>query len=232
MALVVVNIFLDIGLMIIIATAFAYVLRFLKQPLIPAYILAGILVGPVLGLITDVGTIRLLSEIGIAFLLFIIGLELNLKKLRDVGNVASIGALVQMGFMFLAGFAAGAALGFPLVTDIYFGFILAFSSTMVVLKLLSDKKELDTLHGRIVIGMLLMQDIVAVVALTLLKDLSTFAFLPFLLSVTEAVGLLVVAILLGKYVFPAVFKFAAKQQELLFLASLAVCFVFSTLFAL
>lgn len=226
------NVFLDIGVMIIVATGFAYILRFFNQPLIPGYILTGVLVGPVFGLIADVETIRVLSEIGIAFLLFMVGLELDIKKLRDIGNVASVGAIAQIVFSFAFAFALSLLLGFNTTTAIYLSLILAFSSTMVVIKLLSDKHELDTLHGRIVIGILLMQDIVAIVALTVLRDISDFAFAPFVLSAAQGVGLLVIAVLLGRYVFPSVFKFAARHQELLFLASLSVCFVFSVLFAL
>ncbi|MBN1274882.1 cation:proton antiporter [Candidatus Woesearchaeota archaeon] len=226
------TIILDIGLMIIVATAFAYVLRFFKQPLIPAYILTGIVLGPVLGLLHDLSVMRILAEIGIAFLLFIVGLELDLKKLKDIGNVASVGAIVQIAVLFGLGFLVSTLLGFGRLASAYLGLIMAFSSTMVVIKLLSDKHELDTLHGRIVIGILLMQDLVAILALTVLQDKSGFAFYPFLVSLAKGVALLVIAVLFGKFIFPAVFKFAAKHQELLFIASLAVCFSFSILFSL
>lgn len=224
------DIFMDVGLIIILATVGAYILKFLRQPMIPAYIIVGVLIGPVFGLVDDPEVIRTLSEIGIAFLLFIVGLELDLKKLRDIGNVASVGALVQMALLFGAGYVASLLLGFGNIPSIYLGLVLAFSSTMVVIKLLSDKYELDTLHGRIVIGILLMQDIIAIVALTVLKDLTGFAFTPFVLNVAQGAGMLIIAILLGKYIFPQVFKFAAKHTELLFLASLSVCFAFSVLF--
>jgi len=224
------NIFLDIGLIIIMATIGAYILRFFKQPMIPAYILVGILIGPVLGLITDNEIITTLSEIGIAFLLFIVGLELDLKKLRDVGNVATVGGLIQIVILFVTGYLVAVLLGFGGISGVYFGFILAFSSTMVVIKLLSDKYELDTLHGRIVIGMLLIQDIIAILALTVLKDIANLSWKPFILTISQGIGFLVIAVLLGKYVFPSVFKFAAKHTELLFLASLSVCFAFSILF--
>lgn len=224
-------VFRDIGIFFIIAAIFAYLLRLLKQPLIPGYILAGILVGPIMGIITDVETIRMLSEIGIAFLLFIVGLELDLKKLRDVGSIATIGAIVQMVILFGLGYILSVVLGFNPTVSIYLGLILAFSSTMVVIKLLSDKYELDTLHGRIIIGILLMQDIIAVVALTVLRDLTSFDFAPFVVSLAKGFALLIIAVLLGKFVFPGVFRYAAKHQELLFLTSLTVCFLFSILFA-
>ncbi len=226
------NIFLDIGIVIILSTLGAFILRLLKQPMIPAYIIVGVLLGPVLGLLTDLSVLETLSEIGIAFLLFIVGLELDLRKLRDIGNVASVGAVVQMLILFFSGYFISLLIGYDSITGVYFGFILAFSSTMVVIKLLSDKHELETLHGRIIIGILLMQDVIAVLAITVLKDINNFSLSPFILSIAQGVGLLVIAILLGKYFFPFVFKFAAKHQELLFLASLSVCFIFSLLFSL
>ena len=187
------TIFFDIGLMIIVATAIAYVLKYLKQPLIPGYIIAGILVGPVLGIVTDLEVITTLSEIGIAFLLFIVGLELDVRKLKDIGSVATFGALIQIGLLFFIGFAISLALGLNTITSIYLGFILAFSSTMVVIKLLSDKRELDTLHGRIVIAILLVQDIVAILAISILKDIGDFVFKPFLSSLAQGVLLLIIA---------------------------------------
>ena len=218
--------------MIIIATVFAALLRYFRQPLIPGYILAGIVIGPVLGLINDLGVMRTMAEIGIAFLLFIVGLELDLKKLKDIGNVASVGAIVQIAVLFGLGFLASLMVGYGSSASVFLGFILAFSSTMVVIKLLSDKHELDTLHGRIVIGILLMQDIVAILALTILKDLQSFALSSFLISLAQGVGLLVLAFLLGKYVFPGIFRFAAKNQELLFIMSISVCFSFAVLFTM
>ena len=88
------NIFFDIGFIVIISTLLAYVARLLKQPLIPAYVIAGIILGPLLGFITNLGVISNLSEIGIAFLLFIVGLEINIRKLKDVGLVASLGGTI------------------------------------------------------------------------------------------------------------------------------------------
>ncbi|MBL7054430.1 cation:proton antiporter, partial [Candidatus Woesearchaeota archaeon] len=131
------NIFFDIGIIIIIATAFAFIAKALKQPLIPAYVLAGIVVGPVLGLVTNMSVISTLSEIGIAFLLFIVGLEIDLRKLKNVGLVSSLGGLIQVITVFTAAFAISVYLGFIYTEAVYLGLIIAFSSTMVVIKLLS-----------------------------------------------------------------------------------------------
>ena len=162
------SMFFDIGFIVIISTLFAYIARLLKQPLILAYVLAGILLGPYLGVITDLGSIKSLSEIGIAFLLFIVGLEIDIKKLKDVGQVATMGGMLQMVIVFALAFAATMLIGMKSIEAFYFGLIIAFSSTMVVVKLLSDKREVDTLHGRIIIGILLLQDIIAILVMSIL----------------------------------------------------------------
>lgn len=226
------ELFIEIGLMIILATVGAYIAKLLKQPLIPAYIITGLIVGPILGLITNTEIIRTLSEIGIAFLLFIVGLELSFKKLKYVGGVATIGGIIQVtSLFFIALLISQFFLGFTHLESTYIALALAFSSTMVVIKLLSDKKELDTLHGRIIIGILLMQDIIAILALSLLTT-ENFSFTTSLITLGGAIFLLVVAILSGKYVFPKLFRFAAKSQELLFMLAISILFLFASLFSL
>ena len=224
------NIFFDIGIIIIIATVFAFIAKILKQPLIPAYVLTGIVIGPFFGLITNTDVITTLSEIGIAFLLFIVGLEMDLRKLKDVGLVSSIGGMVQILSIFTVTFILSVFLGFIYTEAIYLGLIIAFSSTMVVVKLLSDKREIDTLHGRIIIGILLMQDIIAILALSVLTTIGDFSFLVLFLAIVKGIVVFLVAIGASKFLFPILFKFAAKSQELLFLAAVSVSFIFSILF--
>jgi Kef-type K+ transport system membrane component KefB len=220
------NIFYDIGIIIIIATLFAFIIRLFKQPLIPAYILTGLILGPILGLITDLKTITLLSEIGIAFLLFIVGLEIDLKSLKNVAVISSIGGLIRILLLFTFGFIISMLFGFVYIEALYVGLILAFSSTMIVAKLLSDKNELDTLHGRIIIGMLLMEDFIVILALAVLSN-GTLAFLPVFYSLFKAMMLLLFAFFIAKYIFPFMFKISAKSQELLFLMSITACFFFA-----
>ena len=223
------DIYLQIGVIIIFATALAFVNRLFKQPLIPAYIIAGYLIGPeVFKLIKDAHFIQTVSEIGISFLLFMVGLELSLKKLKSVGSVATAGAAIQALAMTIIGYAAGSALGYDQKTSFYIGLIIAFSSTMVVVKLLSDKRELDTLHGHIIIGTLLMQDVLAILALSLLNSSDGFNFGFALASLLKGV-MLILLIYVNSTIFPIVFKEAAENQELLLLTSLSVCFLFSFL---
>ena len=224
------NLFFDIGVVIIIATVFAYIAKSLKQPLIPAYILTGVILGPVLGLITNTDVITTLSEIGIAFLLFIVGLEMDIRKLKHVGIVASFGGIIQIVSVFTIAFIAALLLGFIVLESVYLALVIAFSSTMVVIKLLSDKKEIDTLHGKIIVGILLLQDIVAIMALSVLATLNEFSFIVLSWSILKGLIALLIALAIGKYIFPKLFTFAAKSQELLFISAVSVSLLYSIFF--
>ena len=173
------GILFDIGLAIVAATALAYVARLLRQPLLLAYIGAGLLIGPpVLGLVHSEETISELSELGLAFLMFIVGLEIDLKKLVSSGRIGALVGTIQVvacavltvGFVILLGFGGLSAL--------YLGVATAFSSTMIVVKLLSDKSELDTVDGRLTLGILLMQDVLAIVVLALQPNLNDPSIVP------------------------------------------------------
>lgn len=223
------EVFIQLGVMIVLATAGAFVARMLRQPMIPAYILVGILLGPVWALVTNTELIKTMSLIGIAFLLFIVGLELSIKKIREIGSVVVIGGIAQVLLVFAVGFAAAMLLGFYRVEAAYLGLIMAFSSTMIVVKLLSDKKELDTLHGKITIGILLMQDVLAILALSLLSSLDAPGVALFGYSLLKAGGVFLLAFLCSKFLFPRVFRFGATSQELLFMMAVSVCFFFSLL---
>lgn len=225
------NILFEIGIIIILAGIGAYIARLLKQPLIPAYIIMGIVLGPVLNMITDKAMIASLSEIGIAFLLFTVGLELNIKKLKEVGSVATVGALIHMGILFGISHFAFNILGYDNLTCIYIGLILMFSSTLVVVKLLSDKRELDTLHGRIIIGILLMQDIVAVVAMSLLNSIGKSGLSSVAWMFIQGIFIFFVGLALAKIVFSTVFRFAARHDELLFILSIMIMFFFALLYS-
>lgn len=190
----------------------------------------GIIMGPALGFINDMAVINVLSEIGIAFLLFIVGIELDISRLRNIGAIASFGSIMQMALMFAAGFGAMLILGHTSMIALYAGIVMMFSSTMVVIKLLSDKSELDTLHGRIAIGFLLMQDIVAVLILSTLTTLNDFSIIALIFSIFKGMLALFVALFFSNFLFPKLFKFAAKSYELFFLLSLSICFAFSLLF--
>ncbi|MDO8741362.1 MAG: cation:proton antiporter [Candidatus Woesearchaeota archaeon] len=225
------NIFLDIGVIIIVAAVGAFLARLIKQPLIPAYVIGGILLGPVLGLIVNNESIATLSEIGIAFLLFIVGLEMDFRKLKNVALVCTAGGLIQMAALFGLGFLIAFLFGFKSFDPLYLGLIIAFSSTMVVIKLLADKGEIETLHGRIIIGILLMEDVVAIFALSLIQNLGNFGLYDITISTLKGIAVFVISWIASKYILPYLFKFAAKTQEILFLGALATSFAFSILFS-
>lgn len=224
------NLFFSIGILIILATFFGYFARLIKQPLIPAYIITGVILGPIgLGLIHDEEAIKSLSEIGIAFLLFIVGLEIDLNKLKTVSIVSTFGGILQVVLTFVFGFIVAIFLGFDQITSIYVGLIVAFSSTMVVVKLLSDKDEIDTLHGRIILGILIIQDLLVILALAVMATFMQFSYAILITAVAKGIILLAISVSISKWVLPPFFKFAAKSQELFFLLAVSVCFFFAFL---
>lgn len=220
------SIFYDIGLIIIIAAISGYVAFRAKQPIIPAYILVGIIIGPILGLITNPQVMVMISEIGIAFLLFMIGLEIDFKRLQNVALVATIGGLLQVFLTFGLGFLIAVTFAIPKLEAVYVGCILAFSSTLVVVKILADKRQLETLHARIIVGILLMQDVIAIFALSIL---STAQLSPIflLISILKGALLLGFMLLMSAYLLPKVFKHAAQSREILLLMALTIMFFFS-----
>lgn len=227
------NALFDIAIIIIIATFVAYIIKLLRQPLILAYVLTGLILGPAwLGLVRDQSIILTLSEIGIAFLLFFVGLEINFKKLKQITGVSLIIACIQVALTFLAGFYLSLHFGLSQVSAFYIGAVVAFSSTMVVIKLLSDKDELDTLHSRIILGILLIQDIIVIFLLAILNKINeNFTLTVLYEPLFKGVILFALAILLSKFVFAKIFDFAAKSRELLLFCALAVCFLFSLIAA-
>lgn len=225
-----INVFFELGIIIIVATILAYIAKLIKQPFIPAYIFAGLLLGPIAGLVTNDSTISQLSEIGIACLLFIAGLEIDFNRLKSVGLISILGGGIQILILFGIGYGLGLFFGFTNIVAVYIGLILAFSSTMVVVKFLSDKRELDTHHGRIALGILLMEDFIAITALTILTTINHFTPNLLLISLVKGIGLVIIVLITNKFLFPKLFKIAAKSQELLFLMSLTICFLFALLF--
>jgi Kef-type K+ transport system membrane component KefB len=220
------GILLDIGLAIVAATALAYVARLLRQPLLLAYIGAGLLIGPpVLGMVHSEEAIAELSELGLAFLMFIVGLEIDLKKLVSSGRIGALVGTMQVvacavltvGFVMLLGFG-----GLP---ALYLGVATAFSSTMIVVKLLSDKSELDTVDGRLTLGILLMQDVLAIVVLALQPNLDDPSIVPIAVSVLSGFGLVAGALLVSRFVLPALFQYVAKSPEIVMISAISWCLV-------
>ena len=175
------SVFEQVAAVLLIAVVVAALAQKLRQPLIVAFIAVGILVGPaVLAIIEQPSEIALFAKIGISLLLFVVGLKLDLHLIRSVGTVALATGLGQVAFTAAVGFFITLGLGFYVVTVLYIAVALTFSSTIIIVKLLSDKRELDDLHGQIAVGFLIVQDIVVVLVMI---ALSAFA------GVQEGAGL-------------------------------------------
>jgi Kef-type K+ transport system membrane component KefB/Trk K+ transport system NAD-binding subunit len=218
----------DIGLCVIAATVMAFVARLLRQPLILAYIGAGLIIGPPgFQWVKGEASITQISELGLAFLLFIVGLEIDLKHLIRSGKISAIVGTVQVVGCALLGWGAALALGFRGLPAAYLGVATAFSSTMIVVKLLSDKGELDTVAGRITLGVLLMQDVLAIVVLAVQPNISNPALLPLALSMVKGFALVAGAIAASRYALPVLFRLVAKTPEVLLIAAISWCFLVS-----
>jgi Kef-type K+ transport system membrane component KefB len=197
--------------------------RVLRQPLIVGLIAAGIAVGPeALGLVEATSEIELLAKIGISLLLFVVGLKLDVRLVSKLGPVALATGLGQVVFTSIVGFVIAIALGFDTVPAVYIAVALTFSSTIIIVKLLTDKRELDDLHGRIALGFLIVQDIVvvlAMIAITATADGSDDLAAEFLGVIVRGVLLLAVVGLIGRYVAPRLTHVLARSSELLVLAA-------------
>ncbi|MBI3037132.1 cation:proton antiporter [Candidatus Woesearchaeota archaeon] len=218
--------FYDVGIAVAAATILAVIFNMLKQPTILGYIVAGLLIGPVLGIVKDTAVLGNFSELGIALLLFIIGIELDIKLIKQLGlSSLSVGFLQVLTTAVISYFLA-AAVGFSPLQAIYVGLIVTFSSTMVVIKLLSDKNELDSLHGELVLGILIVQDLLAVFAMALLGTISNFT--PAAIGIVVGKGaVLILSAFAAGYILNKVLKYAVRSKELLFIFALSVCMVFA-----
>ncbi|HEX9597583.1 MAG TPA: cation:proton antiporter, partial [Anaerolineales bacterium] len=227
----------EISLCIVTATLFAFLAKWTRQPLILGYIAAGIVIGPAQGLgwLASPDDIETISELGLILLLFMIGLEIDLKKLREAGKTVLAAGVGQFLICVALGLAVMPLLGFRFgeghFAPLYMAVAAALSSTMIVVKLLYDKFELDTLPGRITLGILVFQDIWAILFLALQPNLQNPAPLSLLLSLGKGVGLVALALLLSRYALPVLFRSIAKLPELMLIGALAWCFGISMLAA-
>ncbi len=221
------NIFTEMALILAISAVLGAVAIKLKQPLIVAFIAVGILVGPAgLDLVTAEEPLHLLAEIGIAVLLFAVGLKLDLHLIRSMGRVALATGMGQVLFTSVVGFLIALGLGMSLVGALYVAVALTFSSTIIIVKLLSDKREIDALHGRIAIGFLIVQDIAVVLAMIGLTALGAgeaadHVSVAFLLTFLRGAVFIAALGVLMRYVLPNLLAHLARSQELLILFAIA-----------
>ena len=198
----------------------------LRQPLIVAFIVVGILVGPaVLGWVQSHDQIDLLAQIGVTVLLFVVGLKLDLHLVRHIGPVALATGLGQLGFTILFGFLICLGLGMDAMKSLYVAVALTFSSTIIIVKLLSDKREIDSLHGRIAMGFLIVQDIAVVMAMMAVGSMQAHAEAGIAMTLLGIAGRLLAAVVLVaalmRYVLPKLMGQLARSQELLLIFAIA-----------
>lgn len=215
------DVFIDVAIIIIIASLFAIFLRSIRQPLILAYIATGIILGPISIIkLHDVESLRSFAQVGITLMLFMVGLELKLDDFRSIGPTAILAGLGQVLITFLAGFYLATLLGFSAIVSSYIAIALTFSSTIMIVKLLSDKKDLTSLYGKISISILLIQDFAAVIILMGLSAFSKSTKIdPIYILIVIGKGCLFIAwiYLISKTILPWIIRIAAKSTETLFL---------------
>jgi Kef-type K+ transport system membrane component KefB len=229
------NVFYQIGAILGLAAAGGALALLLRQPLIVAFIAVGILLGPSgFGVVVQSGEIELFARLGIALLLFVVGLKLDVHIIRTVGPVALLTGLGQVVFTSVIGYLIALTLGMEHVTAIYIAVALTFSSTIIIVKLLSDKREVDSLHGRIAVGFLIVQDIVVILVMIGLTAAGQAGDGPSLgkealLIVAKGVLMLLAVALLTRYVLPRLLHRLARSSELLMLFAIAWAIIGATI---
>jgi len=237
-------VFIELSIIIVLATIISLLMKMLRQPLLVGYIATGIIIGPYfLNLIHSEVELELFSKIGVAILLFIVGLTLNPDIFKEVGKASAMTGIGQVLFTSLIGFFIIQAMGFDVVSSLYAAIALTFSSTIIILKLLTDRGDTETLYGKIAIGLLLVQDIVATIILLVVTSIGatniintqgTWSSVAIEMSQLLVYGTVVfiVLYLLSKYVLPKVFALVANSQEILFVFSIGWGLGLASLFSI
>lgn len=221
------SLFFELTVVLVLAGAVSFIVHALKQPTIVGYIFTGLIIGP-LGLwrLQQGDILHNLAQIGIALLLFLVGLELDVSEIKRLGRHSLMAGVLQVIITSALGFLLTLFLGFPLVQALYISIALTFSSTIIVVKLLSEKRDLQSMYGKLVVGIFLTQDLVALVILIVLSSFyqasSSFPiWQQVLFTITKALLTGLGVVLLSNFVFPKILKYIGKSDELLLVFSLA-----------
>ena len=220
----------DITFCILFAWVLGLVAHFSRQPLILAYLVGGFIIGPFgMGWVKSQESIATISELGLIFMLFMIGLEIDLKKIIRAGRVILFAAGGQLIGGCVLGILFFMAIGLPMggggFDVLYLTIACALSSTVIIVKVLYEKRELDTLPGRITLGVLVLQDIFAILFLAVQPSLGNLQISIVLLSIGRVVALVATAMVLSRFVLPKIFHQIARRPELIMLGALAWCFL-------
>ncbi len=225
------TIFIELSVIVVTTILVAGVTKWLKQPMIIAYIIAGLLLSPYgLDVVNSHDIVGTLSQLGIAFLLFMVGLSLSPKIIKTVGKISLITGIGQIFFTSGIGFGIALLFNFTVIEAAYIAIALTFSSTIVIMKLLSDKKDTDTLYGRIATGFLIVQDIVAMFILIFIASLSGEGNLYGIVieSIVKIIGAIGITLLAGYYILPKFLKKIAESTEFIMLFCIAWCMALAT----
>src|SRR3989344_3461154 len=217
----------EIGILFIIIAVISFAIKLLRQPIIIGYIVSGLVVSLYIPLGSEAGgQIQIMAEIGVTFLLFLMGLELDISSLKQMGKDVFIATLSQSLAFFGVAFGAALWFRFDITSAVYIAILFMFSSTLLVAKWVEDKKETVTLVGKLTLGTLIIQDMLAIVSITLLNVFSQPSLVQILSFPVKGIALLLIAYIASKYVLNIILKFARRYTELLFVVSLSVCFFF------
>ena len=223
---------LHLGFIVITAATFAFVGKLIRMPTIVGYILAGVVLGPLLKLIEIDDSLDLISELGIALLLFLVGLELSFEKIKDLGRVGLILGGCQVLLTAIGGTLVAYSIGFGLIEAIFLGGTVTFSSTVVVIKLLDQKGVMNRLYARISVALFLAQDIVVIGALTVLTGFGgsePLTPMEMAINFSQAFGgmalLLTLALIAARYLLHKPFAWAARAPDTVFIWALCWCFL-------
>lgn len=238
------SILLQLALVLSLSCLFGYLVHRLKLPLVVAYLLAGVSlsltrtvaqfgIGGVDA--NTLGIFRFLPDIGIAFVLFLIGMELDLRELKSLSKPILISSLIQSSLSAFVGYNMAYFLGFSQTESILMGLGLSFSSTVVIIKLLSERHDSASLHGKLSIGILLVEDLLAILvlmAITLSGNLFSpggFDSLSLVQLLLKALGLFFLSFIFARYILERIFDEVANSVELLFLNAITWCFIFTSI---
>lgn len=227
------NILIQLAIIVGVGLLLSAIVTVLKQPLIIGYILAGVILGPsLLNVVTANGPVAAFAELGIVVLLFTVGLNLSPKVFRQSGKASLITGIGQILITALLGFVTSIALNYSILSSIYIAIALTFSSTIIVIKVLSDTGDSETLAGRISVGVLLIQDVAVMILLAIISSLSAGATggSISLIDLALIAGVLIILIPISMFVLPKVLKKISKSQEYLLLFSLGWCLLLAMIF--
>jgi Kef-type K+ transport system membrane component KefB len=227
--------FAEVALLLVMAAAIGLFGILLRQPLIVSFIAVGLIAGPsALDVVHSDEQIDLLSELGIAVLLFLVGIKLDVKLIRSLGQVALLTGLGQVAFTSVFGYFIGLALGLGYVTSLYVAVALTFSSTIIIVKLLSDKREIDSLHGQIALGFLIVQDLVVVLAMIVLSAIGIGSAAeggggPVLSVLGSGAAMVALVVFFVAYVADPMSERLARAPELLVIFAIAMAAMFAAI---